>query len=517
VKFSFPQIFDRAGIVVGAFLGGMRKGSFRAQSGDSWEGWQTSRHRTRPSRRNQSLDFGLDYGIRECLASEYRDLLQKFPIVGNITRKFARYCVGTCEPVWNTGDPKVDAAYKKYAIAQMKIADANGEDHFIDQTKQIVGDGLIGMGDGFAQMLDANGFGQLRLIESDRIGNYLGGSVNIDEPNVIGGIVLNRNGNGRRLAARVWQRMPHGYVYENPQDVPWADIIHVISRERPDSIRGVTRFAPVLNTLRDLKETKEDEQLAAKIYSRIVLHAKMRNGAAGGSSGIQLQEGDGDTPGSRPGGTGKPDLLDVAPGTWFFSHKDEELSALIANRPTAGWQWLMEFMIAEVAMALDLPFSVAWKMAGLPGPAVRFELTSANRTFQDVIGTLNRRWYPRVYGWWIAKGIKAGRIPFNPNWYQFSVIQPSSITIDLGRESKIGLEEIDAGAGTITAYVGESGETFEDVIDRRGYEESKVIEAAKKYGVDPEAIRRPTQTAAMVSQQEQQAQAAKESKGATRE
>lgn len=488
--------------MAGAIVGGFSRGKMLAQSGSSWEGWNTSRDRKRPMNRMGSQDSGLNLGVREGLTSEFRDLQQKFPIVGNICRNYATYCVGSCEAVWNTGDAKIDEAYEHEWRNAMNIMDANGEDHFVNMTQQAVMES-IGMGQIFGQMLDANGFLQIRLIESDRVGNYRNGYTNFDEDGIVGGILLNRGGSGRRLAARVWQRKEMMTIsqYVDPQDVPWSDIVHLVQRWRPDAVTGVTPFAPVLNTIRDLKETKDDEQLAQKIFSRIILHAKLRSGPAGGSTGITLQQNDStDTPGGAAS-TPTPDLVDVARGAIFFGYPDEELSALVADRPTAGWQWFMEFLIAEIAMALDLPYSVVWKMADLPGPAVRFDISKANRTFLRTIDNLEKRWFRKIRGVSIAKAINNRRVPWHPLWYVSETITPASITIDLGREGKLGLEEIDAGAGTITDYVGEAGKRAKNIIRRRAQEEKWIDEAAKEFKVEPERIRRPTQTAAMVTQQ----------------
>lgn len=478
--------------------------AFRASSrtGVGWEGYEQSRERNRPPRGTQSPSFLLDYGVREGLVSEFRDLKRKFSIVGNITRKFGRYCVGNCEVTWNTDDKAFNEAAAADWRSAMNIIDASGEDHFIDITSQVASE-LVGPGDIFAQQLDAKGYGQLRMIEADRVGNYRGGSVNIDEKNIIGGIILNPNGNGRRVAARVWQRGQHGFYYENPQDIPWQELIHVMRRERPDVIRPETPFSPVLDTLRDLKETKDDEKLAQKIFSRLVLFSKTQTGGFGTGTGITLQAGDGSTPGSSGNTASKADMLELGRGAIWAGKQGDELDALIANRPTEGWRWFIEFLIAEISMALDLPFSVVWKMAGLPGPAVRFELTTANRTFQEVIGTLDRRWYRRVVGWSTAKAMNAGRIPRHPKWYEFTVNRPSSITIDLGRESKIGLDEIDAAAGTLTDYLGEDGKRARDVIFTRAQEERWTLEAAAQFSdakfiVDPDRVRRPAQTSAQL-------------------
>src|SRR5690606_7676547 len=105
-------------------------------------------------------------------------------------------------------------------------------------------------------------------------------------------------------------------------------------------------------------------------------------------------------------------------------------------RPSEGWRWLMEDLVREMALGLDLPFSVVYHMAGLGGPAARFEINRAARTFGLFIeDVLEPKWLVPVAGWKIAEGIKNRQIPPHKYWYRFKPQRPVFITIDLGRDS----------------------------------------------------------------------------------
>jgi capsid protein len=180
------------------------------------------------------------------------------------------------------------------------------------------------------------------------------------------------------------------------------------------------------------------------------------------------------------------ELNDVATKYMFPS---EDAKAHESNRPSQGWLHLMEWLVREIAIGLNLPFGVAWNMAGLGGPAARFEINQAGRTFLATTEVLERRWIRPIAGWVTAKHISAGRLPFHPNWTQFSIARPRYITIDLGRESKAGIEENKAGLYTATDWFEEDGGDFEEKTERLAQEEAFRIKMAEKYKIKPESIR----------------------------
>jgi capsid protein len=177
-------------------------------------------------------------------------------------------------------------------------------------------------------------------------------------------------------------------------------------------------------------------------------------------------------------------------------YPNEAMQAHTSDRPSNGWQWLMELNIREIAAGLDLPFGVVWHMAGLGGPAARFEIAQANRVFMSFLNdVVDPMWHRPIVGRWLAIEIAEGRLPFTPLWFKFKTPRPKSITIDLGRDSKAGIAENAAGLQTATSWYADEDEDFEDATDQLAYEawyRRNAIQSNAKYvaaGVTVEEIR----------------------------
>lgn len=287
--------------------------------------------------------------------------------------------------------------------------------------------------------------------------------------------------------------------------VPWREMFHVFDTDRADAMRGVTKFAPVLNTSRDYKETKKAELISAKRNSKLAVIMKSIFGGAGAKTGVDLWQND--TP--APDGEQKPNVQEVGEAADLYTFPNEDAKAHTSDRPSEGWRWLMEDLVREMALGMDLPFSVVYHMVGLGGPAARFEINRAARTFSTFIeDVLEPKWLIPVAGWKIAEGINKGSIPFHPNWYRFKPQRPVYITIDLGRDSKAGIEENKAALLTATSWFEENGLDFEEETELLFQEEKFRQEMAAKYNVPIDRVRlltpngNPTQNN---SQQQEQA------------
>lgn len=458
---------------------------FSAAATGQWEGWQFNRYRNRPATRLESQDSTLDYGTREAMMSEARSLSQTFSIVRRIMRAYANYCVGSCLMKWNTGDVEVDRLYRKYWRDSMPMLDANGIHHFRKQTR-IVTASTVRDGDILGQKILDSGFGQVRLIEADRV-NTAGCIGGADEElrgpdgriikRVVGGITV--NGQGRRVSARVWDRLRNGQ-FSNRREIPWSEIFHVFDSDRADAVRGVTHFHTALDPARDYKETKQAERLASKRNSKLALLVKTVFGGAGAGAGVNLFEND--TP--TQSGENKVNVQEVSDVADAFMFPNEDIKAHTSERPSDGWRWLMEDLVREISVGLDLPFGVVWNMAGLGGPAARFEINQAARTFTAFIeDVLEPKWLIPVAGWKLAEAIESGEVPFHRNWTSFKPQRPVYITIDLGRDSKAGIEENKAALLTATSWFEEMGLDYEEETELLFQEEKFRQDMAAKYGV----------------------------------
>jgi capsid protein len=450
---SIARTAARIGFPLGSFLGG-----FRAGIDQRWEGGESSRYRNRPGRALESVDWGLNYGIRESLLSEARALEQTFAVCRRINRQYAKHTIGSCRIKWNTGDSAIDTAYSNWWNTWMNICDLQGRHTFRKLTKIATCRVLVD-GRAFGQKDLRDGFMQIQPIEGDRISSD--GIFNADKQGMVSGLIL--NGNGRSVAARVWERTLYG-TFQNPQDIPMSQLVHVFDSDRFDSVSGVTHYHTVLNTVRDLRETMLAERLAAKRMSK---WAFFFNTVAGGAPAIDLF---GDNASSKAT-DGKANVTAIGDVADAYGFPGEDIKAIDNPRPSDGWLKFMDRLVREIALGLDLPFGVVWDMSGLGGPAVRFEIMQAARTFNDFLtDVIEPKWIRPIVGSALSMEIDQGRLPFHPNWYRFAVPKPKSITIDFGRDSKASINENIAGLGTATDWYAEEDEDFEAQTDRLVFE-----------------------------------------------
>ncbi len=433
---------------------------FSASMTGHFEGYEASRFRNRPGRQTASTDFGMDYGVRESMLSEARSLEQTFSICRKINRAYAKHVIGSCRMKWNTGDAAIDKLYSAAWQSWMPNADLRGRHNFQKLSKIAVARTIVD-GRTFCQLDRRNGFLQLAPIEGDRVSSD--GIFNADSDKMVAGIVLDSN--GRATAAKVWERTVFGQ-FANPQMIPMNQMLHVFDADRFDSVSGYTHYHSVLNTVRDLLETVKAERLSAKRNSKLALLIKTK---LGGKSAVDLFDPGAATDTDSQGRTiTTQSVNDVADA---FMFPDEDMKAHESARPSEGWMKLMDWLVREIATGLDLPFGVVWHMADLGKPAILFEINQANRTFNDFLSdVIEPMWTRRIVGAWITLEIQQKRLPFNPFWYKFSVPRPTAISIDLGRDSKAGIEENRAGLGTATDWYADVDQEFEEQIDKLTYE-----------------------------------------------
>lgn len=458
------SIVSRIGHSIGATIRDFSVG----MSNGRWEGAEHTRQRARGNRALESVDWGVNYGVREGMLSEARNLEQTFAICRRINRQYANHCVGSCRMKWHTGDSNINRIYHDAFETWKAICDVQRRHTFQKLTKIAVCRTIVD-GRTFGQLDRRNGFLQIQPVEGDRVSSD--GIFNADRPGLVSGIGLDANGGAAYM--RVWERSLYG-AFQNPQNIPAVQMVHVFDTDRFDSISGVTGYNTVLNTVRDLLETAKAERLSAKRNSKLALLVKTIMGGATGSPLFDNANG-ASAGNSAPEGKVQQvsDIADV------YTFPGEDIHSHTSERPSDGWRWLMEWMVREIAAGLDLPFGVVWHMSGLGGPAVRFEINQANRTFMAFLkNVLEPMWFRPIVGGWITLEMNEGRLPFHPAWYKFQCPRPKAITIDLGRDSKAGIAENAAGLSTATDWYVEDDMDFEEQTDRLVYE-AKYREASR--------------------------------------
>ncbi len=457
----------RIGEAIGAAVNGFRT---TAQVSD-WEGAEVDRLRRRPRGKRVSQDSTLDYGVREDLLSEARDLCNKTGLPNRVLWQYRNYVVGTCQPRWLTSDKdwndRAETEFYNWSLnCDLK------ESSTLQQKAGLHIMGMLRDGDSFEIKTELDGEPYLADIEADRVGNYLGGTTNIDEDRIVGGVKIDAR-RGRPVSYRIWERTRYGQ-FVNPEDRPAAQVLHIYDPTRFDARRGVTHLAPVLNHLRDLKETVAAQKAKQKLISKIAL--MVRNAIGGPQSGnIDVLNDDTDAKGV---GIKTENLGDAA---IKYQFNGDEMEALVANDPSDGWFRLTVHLVREISIGLDLPFEFVWDMAGLAGPGVRMMSAQAHRTFKGKQEILEQRYLNRVTAWWVNFEMQPGRkLPFNDEWMFYRFQRPAHITIDGGRDTKSNLDELSAGVSTECRIAEEQGEDDEEVAETRKNEVRRKLTHAQE-------------------------------------
>lgn len=448
-----------------------------------WEGYQQTRFRDRPAARLVAQDTDLNFGTREKLMSEARRLCQVSPIPGAIANKYATYCIGNLRVQWRTGDRTIDALYESAWETAKKTFDVRGQ-HDLCELASLAVERMLIDGDIFFQKIALEYGSQIQVIEADRVTNCMGGQFSVDQPKVIGGIKTDSV--GRPVSYLVAERSEFG-TFKNPVPVEARDILHLWDTSRADAMRGVTAFHSVLDTLSDFHGVIGDETTSVTVNSRLALLVKNIMGSANAS----LDPFSNAAPVSAT--AGKVDVQEVGRGIMAYMFPNEDIKAHQSDRPSSAWLGLIELLISLSAIGLRLPKSVVWSMAGLSGPAARFENQTAGREFSKTLGKVERKFLVPLCGWWLSREIQAKRLPFTANWTSYRFQRPAGITIDLGRDTKSGIDEMNAGVSAPQDWTAEAGEDFYEVTEQRIEAAKYQIERCETEGVPLWMVRTPPQ------------------------
>jgi capsid protein len=445
-----------------------------------WEGGENSRFRRNRSTRLVSHDTDLAMGTREFIMSKARSLTQNTPLPGAIVRRFADYCVHPQALVkWTTTDAQWNEQAADAWRSFTRNCDATGQ----MTLPQILRAAIISAkvdGDSFLHKeFDAAGMPKVRGIEGDRITvpNGFDFPKPSNERRIVGGVTVDAA--GRKVAFTVCDRGSAGN-FTNPKTLPAGEFVHLHCNTRFESYRGVSAFHAVINSLDDLKETLEAEQLAQKIGSS---HTIIERTAKGSGEGIQDAFANGAT--DNAGNVQK--LEDMAAGIKRYMAHGDDISMFSSTRPEEGWRWLVEFTIRGISLGLHLPFEFTWNLAGLTGTSVRLVSKLAERTFNAEIYNLEHKVIDPLVSWWISNEMESGRLPFNPEWMFFQAQRPSHPTVDVGRESSANLAELNAGVRTEEMIANEGGNDGYDLrVIRKAEVTHRILLAREIVSANPD-------------------------------
>jgi capsid protein len=164
----------------------------------------------------------------------------------------------------------------------------------------------------------------------------------------------------------------------------------------------------------------------------------------------------------------------------------EKMKILSDDRPHPNVRQFVLDLIRDICVGFGgLQPEVIWEMGRLTGPGVRFILDTADRWIKHQ-QALDRRWCRRVWVYFIAKEIKAGRLPMpaTKHWWAVDFVSQRNLTIDRGKESKSRREEIAEGVGTWSAWDDVDGIFWRDRTKQRVLEVRFAKDECERQGLE---------------------------------
>jgi lambda family phage portal protein len=178
---------------------------------------------------------------------------------------------------------------------------------------------------------------QLQVMEAERLCEYETGAIQqtADAPDAticFRGIELNKN--GRRVAYRIQDlssQLLNGLPFGGAKfvTVPASEILHLYTKQRPNSLRGITWFAPVLNKLKFIDDYMHNELVASTVAACLVMTIKQKptSPTLGLTPSAANDNAGTDTNGNRE--------HVIEPGSLWRLNPDEEADAFNPARPNS--------------------------------------------------------------------------------------------------------------------------------------------------------------------------------------
>jgi capsid protein len=161
---------------------------------------------------------------------------------------------------------------------------------------------------------------------------------------------------------------------------------------------------------------------------------------------------------------------------YFRSNSGSKLEQLKNERPSVQLDAFMDRLIRNACVGAGWPFELTWDASKLGGANVRLLLAKAMRAVEDRQDLL-RPVAKRCVGYAVAKAIKQGLLPGNPEWYAWEFTMPARMTADYGRDAKADLADYQAGLRSMTDILSEEGIDIKDHI-KTLHEEREMLAAA---------------------------------------
>jgi capsid protein len=329
------------------------------------------------------------------------------------------------------------------------------------------------------------GFPQIQLIPSTMVGQRNAKPLVEDGPykglQICQGVIINDKGTA--VAYRVL-----GQKVDDDKDYSARDLIQIGDPKTSDQVRFFPAFTHAILDLKDLRLIQGNEKIISIIASTIGLIEQNELGTADPNdpanflrkTNNQFMLG---TDSIGPQITTKN--YNGVSTQYFRAGTGSKLEQLKNERPGDVWDKFMNRLIRNACVGMGWPYELTWDASALGGANVRLLVSKAMRTVEDRQDLL-RPVARRIVGYAVAKAIKMGALPPNPEWYEWDFSMPPNMSVDYGREAVAELNDYKFGLKNMADILSEQGIDLEDHVAAR-IRENEMLAAAGLPSYGPSA------------------------------
>lgn len=377
---------------------------------------------------------------------------------------------------------QLDTWFERWAADQ---ADAEGEIDFAELQSLVMGEAPE-VGECF--LVEVNDPDPKRIIplcyqvfEPEQINDSLWGTDPATGNRIKRGIEFDRY--GRRAAYHFWTEHPYDLlvVANDTVRVPAGRVIHYYEKHRPSQTRGVTWFAPILQTMRDLSEYTGSEMTAARLGSMFTVAIKRANGIGTGL-GFGEEYGDSMDRDSNP-------LEYLGPGIIADLGKDDSVEQIESKRPNSGAEGWIKLILNSMANGLGMTY------LGLTGDtkeasfsSARFAQNKDKLFWKTLQGRFGRKVVLRIRRRAVTQMVARGLVSITPTqfkaapfrWLATRLLPPGWEEIQVDAEVNAAIRRIQGGLSTLQEECAGRGRNWRRILQQRAREMALV----KELGLD---------------------------------
>jgi hypothetical protein len=265
--------------------------------------------------------------------------------------------------------------------------------------------------------------------------------------------------------------------------IPAAALILNIDYERGGQARGVSKLHHAIPHLLDGPEILGYVKAGVKLANQYGYVIEDENTTGAGSPTMGGRVAGGPTRQVTLPNGGRISLEQVLGGGAIPElPPGKKIRFLQDQRPHPNQLTLMDYMIRDVSWGFDLAPEILWNIATLGGANTRFVLADAQGWIeteqQDLVNTLLARDWIYTIGLALHTGhLRPCR---DPQWWKHYWLPPPRLTVDFGRDGKLYLEQIKAGALTYKRFHGWQGLDWRVEIDQALDEAKHILDGLRR-------------------------------------